>query len=1647
MTFHRMGRKVWERTGSKRKAGRILALLLSAALCVEGMSATAWAQEASSISENTAGPEGDEIAEGEPPEKPEEDSAEGETTEKPEEDGAGGETPENPEEDDTEGETTEKPEEDDAEGETTEKPEEDNTEGEAPEDNSVSENDTDVVSGNDLPSVSENDLSSVSENSLDAERAAMIEAAQKSFAALVSEKPLMALLYHADSYDVRREADTESAKTDSLEIGQTLYVQGVEITEDDVWYRVQYLQNGAEGTGYVQSYYLAYADEDWLAWEEEYLQPVLEQGLDIYKSTAYGMRTYSMMTYAVDTSDISAFPGAYQADLRSLKSAHPNWTFVPMRTGLDFNTSVSKEMGGKSLIQRTASNVEKGWVGNPCPSEIGWNYATRPAVAYHMDPRNFLTETYIFQFEQLTFNASYHTESAVQSFLNNTFMKGKLADDPQGRTYAKAFYEIGSGRKLSPIHLASRVYQEQGQGTSGLISGTYPGYEGYYNFFNVGVNGSSTAEKIVKGLTYAKNKGWNTRYKSLEGGAATIGNNYILKGQDTIYLEKFNVNKNSPYGVYEHQYMQNIQAPRSESSSTKKMYANAGSLNSAFVFKIPVYDNMPNDTYYPALKLDKTSISLDRSADPASPTTQQLKFYVDDVESDPAMAAWRSSDTSVATVHNGLITAVDQGEAVITASYKEVEVSCRVVVKVPLQGIVLNKETVTLRRPDTVVEDTNNLSGQDKAENTATADLQVSFDPEDTTSDKTIVWTSANQKIATVKADPDDSSKAVVSAVGTGEVKITAKATKAGNKTAVCVIKVIAPIYRLELSDPGAEEGAVKTDLFQGQSISLNAEYWPKDTTSDNSISWSSSNEKTATVKDGRVMAQGAGTAKITASVPGYTASYHVAVKACNVIFHNENGTVAQRLSLGYGESVGGERMPEHRQLAGKIFRGWYTRAGGQGSVFTADQPVYVEETHVYPHYQEIGTEKGFYVIPVGDQVYTGSAVKPKVRVFDSTVAPDGSLIVQGDDQDGKTGEVLELVEGRDYTLSYKNNKNVNAEGQARPTITVKGKGNYTGTEYVYFDIVPKALTDHDITADDVLVAFSGKVIKASPAIYRNGKKLAANKDYTLSYPWTGAGAYSRTGVYPIVISGKGGYKGQITIYEKITSDVLLSKVSVAKIPNQTYSDALLKEEGGIRPNGLTVTYKKQPLVENEHYTLSYSNDQAVGKATVTLTAVDGSGYAGSRSVTYQIVGTSLAKAKVEGLENKEYVAIDQNLDTEGAAYEREYQKMLQTPGAYTLTLNDRVLVESKDGRTGDYVVSYTGAAKKGAVKAGTAAIVFQGINEYSGQLKKSYKIQPCELREDRIGSGRDFTLSYYTQAAPDKVTGLTGLDGITTPYVKGGSRPVVLLAYRGTALEWNKDYRISYKNNNALTTDEMEEKKLPEFTITGKGNFKGKLTGTFTITDGQFADITGDGQRKITMTLKDVVYREKKGAYKTKAVLKDVSGSTLAAGKDYDKNLQYTYETKTEVLVLEEGDLLRAVRNAGDVVGEEDIPQAGTSIRVTAQGIGLYAGTGGTPPEISEVYRIVSADFTKVKVKTAAKDYQDGRPVTLAASDLTVTVNGAKESLVLGRDYIIKTETYENHTKKGKAKVTLRGIGNYGGEKTITYTIGAKKLLWWMGG
>ena len=91
-----------------------------------------------------------------------------------------------------------------------------------------------------------------------------------------------------------------------------------------------------------------------------------------------------------------------------------------------------------------------------------------------------------------------------------------------------------------------------------MISGNYSGYNGYYNYFNIGAYTTSSASATVNGLIYAKNNDWNSIYKSINGGAGIVGNNYVKKGQNTLYFQKFNVvNMNS---IYSHQYMTNVQA-------------------------------------------------------------------------------------------------------------------------------------------------------------------------------------------------------------------------------------------------------------------------------------------------------------------------------------------------------------------------------------------------------------------------------------------------------------------------------------------------------------------------------------------------------------------------------------------------------------------------------------------------------------------------------------------------------------------------------------------------------------------------------------------------------------------------------------------------------------------------------------------------------------------------------------------------------------------------------------------------------------------------------------------------------------------------------------------------------------------------------
>lgn len=297
----------------------------------------------------------------------------------------------------------------------------------------------------------------------------------------------------------------------------------------------------------------------------------------------------------------AGFPESYIAGLAALHEKYPEWKFEPVQTGLDWATAVAMEsINGRNLVQLNENDARKStangaynWYTNTWTIYDGstWVSANTDYIAYCMDPRNFLNEDYIFMFEGLSFNDN-QTLQGVQSILSGTFMMNDVVDsDGSTLNYAESFLTIGRETGVSPYHLATRVRQEQGtSGTNAMIAGKYTGYEGYYNYFNYGAYGSTATAVLQTGLIFAKSQGWSTRLASLRGGAKLLAANYINKGQDTIYFQKFNVVNKS--NLYTHQYMANVAAAMTEGKKLGAGYANK---NQSFVFRIPIYNNMPTE--------------------------------------------------------------------------------------------------------------------------------------------------------------------------------------------------------------------------------------------------------------------------------------------------------------------------------------------------------------------------------------------------------------------------------------------------------------------------------------------------------------------------------------------------------------------------------------------------------------------------------------------------------------------------------------------------------------------------------------------------------------------------------------------------------------------------------------------------------------------------------------------------------------------------------------------------------------------------------------------------------------------------------------------------------------------------------------------
>jgi beta-N-acetylglucosaminidase/P2-related tail formation protein len=280
--------------------------------------------------------------------------------------------------------------------------------------------------------------------------------------------------------------------------------------------------------------------------------------------------------------DTSKYPG-YKEAIEKLQSAHPNWNFELLYTGVKFSDAVAGEY---SVRKRNLVPTDYGgeWIAGTTLYDTGWYAASEKAIAYYMDPRNFLNDTDIFQFQDVNdYLDGVCTLEGIKNKVSGSFLQ----------EYATDINTACKNKNVNPYYIIARLFQENGTNPK---SGTYKMDGGdnkyYYNPFNIGATGDTKTEVYNNALARAKQEGWDTMEKALEGGIYFCKANWLDNYQNTLYQNRFDIDTRNGTSLYTHQYMQNLMGAYSEARILRSSYANTGKLESEFTFIIPLYEGM-----------------------------------------------------------------------------------------------------------------------------------------------------------------------------------------------------------------------------------------------------------------------------------------------------------------------------------------------------------------------------------------------------------------------------------------------------------------------------------------------------------------------------------------------------------------------------------------------------------------------------------------------------------------------------------------------------------------------------------------------------------------------------------------------------------------------------------------------------------------------------------------------------------------------------------------------------------------------------------------------------------------------------------------------------------------------------------------------
>lgn len=737
---------------------------------------------------------------------------------------------------------------------------------------------------------------------------------------------------------------------------------------------------------------------------------------------------------------------------------------------------------------------------------------------------------------------------------------------------------------------------------------------------------------------------------------------------------------------------------------------------------------------------------------------------------------------------------------------------------------------------------------------------------------------------------------------------------------------------------------------------------------------------------------------------------------------------------------------------------------------------------------------------------YNGSQIKPQVVVYD-----------------GKST----LTEGKDYTVSYKNNTAASMtaadfamEGirvtdeesllgpndlKKLPVIVITGKGDYSGVQNIYFSIKPMDIGGDNFTdSGDFIYEYSNKKVvinKPIPTISANinGKtvKLSKNKDFVVTYignsvfPGEEFAGLTTPGTYDVIAEGIGNYTGRRVVLATLTDKLPITKVTVKNAKSLDYTGEALTFDD------IQVMYQKNILEEGKDYSIEYFNNINAGTGSFVLTGMGD--YIGTKTFTFKINGIELRKVRMEGFANafnftgsdvtQQYIRFctDRPDETiyflqEGIDYTAQYTNnffpgvatvVFKGIGGYTgeikktFKINGEALSKAKienydnsltfeydgtektlDGQDirlvmtksgisttlknlsydeyinheNGYYISYINdiTQKGNNINAGTVNVEFIGSGMYTGSIKKTFKITPYDLSMD---NDNRIELIYDEEIEFCK-SGAKALNGIIFNKDDGTA----------VSLSENSDYKVVYKNN-AVATD-LTGNKIPQFTISGKGNFKGSMEPvTFIVLSKSLNsdDIIQNAQ------ISDKASTGKAGNFVNTVKLFDADGKALSAGSDYDKNIVFVYDENVTVINGTE----EIERSAGDVADKKDIVpvlDGGTHMKAVISGKGNYNGTIELP------YRITEFDISKCKITFNKKYYfNNGRPVIPSDDDFVVTIkNGKTEDVLDPSQYFIDYNSVTGSTGKGAAGFNLVGRDRFGGTLKAKYTILPKIVMWW---